>query len=81
MIRTLSASALLLALATAAHAQSSDRIKLDLSRAELQSIVRGVMELPYKDAAPILNEFQRQLAAQNVPPAPPPPDPDAAPKE
>lgn len=48
-----------------AFAQSapSDHIKIDITRAELQLIGQGLMELPYKAAAPVLNSLQAQLNA------------------
>ena len=54
---------------SAAHAQQpntqpTDRLKLDLSRAEVQVIVNGLLEMPYKTAAPVLNELKHQIDAQ-----------------
>src|SRR5580692_1290344 len=43
--------------------QPSDRVKLDVTRAELQLIGQGLMELPYKSVAPVLNDLQAQLNA------------------
>jgi hypothetical protein len=56
---------LLLALIPAAFAQApSDHVKIDVTRAELQTIGQGVMKLPYETAAPVLIELQKQLDAQ-----------------
>ena len=45
-----------------------DPVKLEISRATLAKIAQGAMKLPYEDAAPILNELQRQLDAQTPKP-------------
>jgi hypothetical protein len=59
------AACLSLALAGAASAQApTDRVKIDVSRAELQAIGQGIMKLPYETAAPLLIELQKQLEAQ-----------------
>ena len=42
---------------------SNDKIKLEIPRAQLQIIGQGLMELPYKTAAPILSDLQAQLNA------------------
>ncbi|MCC8963761.1 hypothetical protein H8A95_15935 [Bradyrhizobium sp. Pear76] len=63
-MRTVSCIALLCLLSTAAFAQTaSDRIKLDVSRAELGVIGQGLMELPYKTSAALMNNLQHQLDA------------------
>lgn len=63
----------------AADAAPPDPIKLTVSRQTLQLIGQGVMELPYKIAAPILNDMQAQLNAQDQAAKPkaaePPPEP------
>jgi hypothetical protein len=48
-----------------AFAQSapSDKIKLEVTRAELQAIGQGLMELPYKTSAPIMGDLQAQMSA------------------
>jgi hypothetical protein len=52
------------------HAETaSDRVKLDISRAELQVLINGLFELPYKTAAPLLIELKKQLDNQNTAPA------------
>jgi hypothetical protein len=58
----------------AAHAQSpTDHVKIDVTRADLQAIGRGIMKLPYKTAAPLLVELQKQLEAQTPKAEAPPP--------
>lgn len=66
------------AIAQPATAIPPERIKLDLDRSTLALIAQGVMKLPYEQAAPILNELQRQLEAQQKPTTPAAP---AAPAE
>jgi hypothetical protein len=59
------AVASLFAFASTALAQApNDRVKLDITRAELQVIGQGIMKLPYETAAPLLIELQKQLEAQ-----------------
>jgi hypothetical protein len=59
------AVASLFAFASTALAQApTDRVKLDITRAELQVIGHGIMKLPYETAAPLLIELQKQLEAQ-----------------
>jgi hypothetical protein len=41
----------------------TDHLKLDVTRAELQIIGQGLMELPYKTSAPVLTILQQQLNA------------------
>jgi len=41
----------------------TDKVKIEVTRAELQMIGQGLMELPYKMAAPMLNGLQAQLSA------------------
>lgn len=59
------AAVALLALASFAFAQSAptDKIKLEVTRAELQVIGQGLMELPYKTAAQVMGDLQAQLNA------------------
>jgi hypothetical protein len=45
---------------------TNDRIRLDVTRAELQVIGQGLMELPYKSAAPVMNDLQAQLNAADA---------------
>lgn len=64
------------AMITAAAAQQpTDRVRLELSREQIQAIANGIMELPYKQAAPLLNEIARQVQDQ----APKPPEPSSSP--
>lgn len=65
MLRSVSLAALTLLLATPAFAQSAptDRVPLTVTRAELQIIGQGLMELPYKTAAGVMNDLQMQLNA------------------
>jgi hypothetical protein len=47
-------------------APANDKIKIDVTRAELQIIGQGLMELPYKTVAPVLNDLQAQLNAADA---------------
>jgi hypothetical protein len=40
-----------------------EKLKIEVTRAELQIIGQGVMKLPYETAAPVLNSLQAQLNA------------------
>jgi hypothetical protein len=51
---------------TAAAQTPTDKVKLEVTRAELQIIGQGLMELPYKAAAPVMNDLQAQLNAYDV---------------
>jgi hypothetical protein len=66
-MRTLSvALACLLGSAMPAFCQSpapTDKVKIEVTRAELQVIGQGLMELPYKTAAGVMNDLQAQLNA------------------
>jgi hypothetical protein len=42
---------------------SAEKMKLEVTRAELQLIGQGLMELPYKASAPVMNNLQTQLFA------------------
>lgn len=54
------------AFASSALAQNaSDKVKIEVTRAELQIIGQGVMELPYKVAAPVMQTLQQQLLLAN----------------
>jgi hypothetical protein len=54
----------LVALASPASAQAlTDKVKLEVTRADLQVIGQGLVELPYKTSAPVLNNLQAQLVA------------------
>lgn len=56
--------ALAFLLSTAAHAQApTDKVAITVTRAELQVIGQGLMELPYKTVAPVMNNLQAQLNA------------------
>lgn len=57
------AIACLLATPVFAQTAPTDKIKLEVTRAELQIIGQGLMELPYKSVAPVLNDLQAQLNA------------------
>jgi hypothetical protein len=63
-MRTLSCLALACLISTPAFAQSAptDKVPLTVTRAELQVIGQGLMELPYKTSAPIMNDLQAQLS-------------------
>jgi hypothetical protein len=51
-------------ISTAAFAQTpTDKVAISVTRAELQIIGQGLMELPYKTVAPVLNDLQAQLNA------------------
>lgn len=67
-MRTVSTIALacLIGSAMPAYCQAqapNDKVKLEVTRAELQIIGQGLMELPYKQVAPVLNDLQAQLNA------------------
>jgi hypothetical protein len=65
MLKTALVATLSLALAGAAFAQApTDHVKIDVTRADLQTIGQGIMKLPYETAAPLLIELQKQLEAQ-----------------
>ena len=65
MLKLALVASLTLALIPAAFAQApTDRVKIDVSRADLQAIGQGIMKLPYETAAPLLIELQNQLQAQ-----------------
>ena len=57
-------SLLLVGVSNAQAPQANDRVKLDLTRAEVQIIVNGLLELPYKTSASVLIELKRQVDAQ-----------------
>jgi hypothetical protein len=52
-----------LTIAAAVAQTPTDHVKLSVTRAELQVIGQGLMELPYKTSAPIMNDLQAQLNA------------------
>jgi hypothetical protein len=65
MFRTAVATLLAIVLVDAAYGQAStDHVKIDVTRADLQIIGQGIMKLPYETAAPLLIELQNQLQAQ-----------------
>jgi hypothetical protein len=53
------------ACAADAPAAVPDPVTLTVTRATLQTIGAGVMKLPYETAAPVLNDLQAQLNAQD----------------
>lgn len=63
-MRTVSCFAIACILSSSAAAQTpTDKIKLEVNRAELQIIGQGLMELPYKTSASVLMVLQQQLKA------------------
>jgi hypothetical protein len=67
MVRIGVTTLLALIIADAALAQTpTDRVKIDVTRADLQAIGQGIMKLPYETAAPLLIELQKQLEAQTL---------------
>lgn len=44
-------------------APSPEKIHIDVTRAELQLIGQGLMELPYKSSAPVMSNLQAQINA------------------
>ena len=72
----------LLALTQAAAAQQPQQpaeFTLKLPAQTMLVIAKGIQELPYKEAAPVLTEIQRQVNEQ-VAAASKPPEPPAEPK-
>jgi len=70
-MRTVSCLALacLIGSAMPAHCQTppnTDKIKIEVTRADLQLIGQGLMELPYKSAVPLLSALQMQLNAADA---------------
>jgi hypothetical protein len=65
MLKLVLSASLTFAFVSTVLAQTpTERIKIDVTRAELQAIGQGIMKLPYETAAPLLVELQNQLAAQ-----------------
>jgi hypothetical protein len=65
MLKLALAASLTLALVPRVSAQApTDHVKIDVTRADLQTIGQGIMKLPYETAAPLLIELQKQLEAQ-----------------
>jgi len=63
-MRSVQYAALACLIASPAFAQApTDKVPLSVTRAELQVIGQGLMELPYKTSAPIMNDLQAQLNA------------------
>lgn len=73
-MRRITLAAAVFAVASAAIAQTpstppaptapiavQDPLNMVISRTTLQAIAKGVMKLPYEEAAPILNDLQAQL--------------------
>lgn len=62
---SLALASLALGAAMPAYCQSApnDKLALTVTRAELQVIGQGLMELPYKTSAPVMNDLQAQLSA------------------
>lgn len=48
-----------------AQAAPTDKIAVTVTRAELQLIGQGLMELQYKNAAPVMNDLQAQVDAND----------------
>ena len=65
-MRTVQCIALACLIATSAAAQTPDKVKIEVTRAELQVIGQGLMELPYKTVAPVLNDLQAQVNAADA---------------
>ncbi len=66
------ATAVLLGLASSASAQQPPtEITLKLPMQMMLVIAKGIQELPYKEASPVLNEVQRQVNEQLAPKAEP----------
>lgn len=62
MLRSVQCATLALLLTSPAFAQApTDRVPLSVTRAELQIIGQGLMELPYKTSAQVMNDLQAQL--------------------
>lgn len=60
-------STALLSLAMPAIAQdATDKVPLTVTRQSLQIIGKGLMELPYKEAAGVMNDLQLQLNAHDA---------------
>jgi hypothetical protein len=65
MLKLALAASLTLALVPRVSAQApTDHVKIDVTRADLQTIGQGIMKLPYETAAPLLIDLQKQLEAQ-----------------
>jgi hypothetical protein len=65
MLRLAVAASLTLTLVSPVFAQApTDHVKIDVTRADLQTIGQGIMKLSYETAAPVLIELQKQLEAQ-----------------
>jgi hypothetical protein len=65
MLKLAVAASLSFAFVPIAFAQApTDHVKIDVTRADLQTIGQGIMKLPYETAAPLLIELQNQLKAQ-----------------
>lgn len=65
-MRTIASTALACLVSTAAAAQQpTDKVKLEITRAELQVIGNALMEMPYKTAAPVMIVLQQQLVASD----------------
>ncbi len=65
----LATGAVLLGLASSASAQQQppSEITLKLPMQMMLVIAKGIQELPYKEASPVLNEVQRQVNEQLAP--------------
>jgi hypothetical protein len=65
MLRLGFAASLTLSFTSIAFAQApTDHVKIDVTRADLQTIGQGIMKLPYETAAPLLIDLQKQIEAQ-----------------
>jgi hypothetical protein len=68
IVKKLSAALFLLGCTIPAYCQtapSTDKVALSVTRDELQIIGQGLMELPYKTAAGVMNDLQIQLRASD----------------
>jgi len=75
-VRTLAAALALLLSAGSAWADPPIEFALRLPAQAVVLVAKGLSELPYKDASPVLDEIQRQVndqiaASQQTPPEPP----------
>lgn len=65
MKRLLFATAILLTTLPAIAQDAQDKVPLTVTRAELQIIGQGLLELPYKTSAGVLQTLQLQLKAND----------------
>lgn len=82
MLKLALAATLTLAFVPAVFAQApTDHVKIDITRAQLQTIGQGIMKLPYETAVPLLTELQLQLEAQTPKAEAPAAKPEDKPKK